>query len=188
MNNNGEFSFKTLAGNGTPSSGWASPTGGTQASMSNMGYTYRQYGTKLSVVGDYTVVYDASTNTASNVVNTSIGTITNTSNLPISLAFNNSYWIGSTGTGVRYGTISGTTLTAVGTVTLSSSTAGTFYSTVYDGTYWYLFGDNGMWYTAAANPSSGWTKASPQLGAAFYTSSYSGYGSNSYTMYQRNPV
>lgn len=188
MDAGGDFALKTLAGNGTPSTGWATPTGGTVTGMSNMGYGFRQYGTKMSVVGDTTVVYDASTNSASSVVNSSIGIINSSSNLPLSLAFNNSYWISSTGTGVRYGTISGTTLTAVGTVTLSSSTAGTFYSTIYDGTYWYLFGNNGMWYTSAANPSSGWTKASPQFGMAFYTAAYSGYGSNSYTMFQRNPV
>ena len=184
------LTVSTLAGNGNPASGWATPSGGTASGLSTMGYSYRLYGTKLCLYGDSVMVYDAATNTATSHTPAALG-ISNTSTGPnniMSVAFNNSYWASGTTTSIRYGTVSGTALTAVGTVALSvsSGTLGCFF---YDGTYWYAIGQNGLWYTAAANPSTGWTKANPNLGFMAWNgaSGFIGQGGSG-LVFQRNPV
>jgi hypothetical protein len=108
------------------------------------------------------------------------------------VAISSSYWIGAATTQgyLAYGTISGVTPNAGSSVLLpkfpNASEDPRIQACVYDGTRWMVMTEQGMYYSTAANPSSGWTRAQFNLGTVFFPDT-TGVGAY-YTAFQRDPL
>jgi hypothetical protein len=200
-NGNNELALFSLAGNAAASGLWSYQIGLTGVFPDGTyNPTIGTYGSKMAYLfvnssSTGFICYEATTNTFSanaNIASTlGIANMASTGGAGYFIALNNSFWIApsSNTNQLSYGSVSGTSLAFVGSVSLSNSRR--VNTCLYDNTRWLAITSTGLWASTQANPSSGWAKVgTPNLGFTG-TSQFNSSGSvlfSQTSVFQRDPL